>query len=619
SRRDFDATLMSLEFSQREIRRAHGPYSLKLMNRPVFAWMYGLDVTKAIRSRKDIELVREKLENDKNYLVNLISLMFLDNKRRSLTVITPSKKYTKEREKLEKKIIAGKMKSVTAEKISEDTKLLHDFQSAPENTSCIPHLKPADFLNDIERTVEHIETVQEKIKSGTQKVNFFANELATNGIIYFDIGLPCDLLESSDYLKLPLFAETLTNCGFGKYRWDEAAEEVALHINMLGTGTVSQTTPDTDFARKWQAENSFCSREWVLIRAAFLEEELEPSLKLLSQILTQTDFSDLKRLQDIANEMRNDADSSVIPSGHDYAMIRTKRTLSRVCAVDEIWNGLTSVFELHKLAENDQQKNAEDFRRILNLLKHGGAIVHVTAEKENADRIRKLLPSFINDAGLKTLTERKKRDEKEFYALTDLGAGDERNEILLTSSAQVGFAAQCSPASPYGTKESAAEDICTHWLSNSLLWEKLRTIGGAYGAFCDNEMRAGVLVFSTYRDPSALKSCDVFNECLKESMDSLFEDEELEKAVTGTYSRWIQPRAPGAKGYVAFMRRLYGLSDTEKSGIIRNILTTTKEELRQAFSRLYKTSSGSARRVVIGPKTLEEKGFFAGNIINLPL
>ena len=142
--------------------------------------------------------------------------MFLDNKRRSLTVITPSKKYTKEREKLEKKIIAGKMKSVTAEKISEDTKLLHDFQSAPENTSCIPHLKPADFLNDIERTVEHIETVQEKIKSATQEVDFFANELATNGIIYFDIGLPCDLLESSDYLKLPLFAETLTNCGFGK-------------------------------------------------------------------------------------------------------------------------------------------------------------------------------------------------------------------------------------------------------------------------------------------------------------------------------------------------------------------------------------------------------------------
>jgi len=619
SRKDLDAVLMSMEFNQREIKRAHGPYSLRIMNGPIYAWMYGMNPALKIRTRKHLETARNNILDNPGYLENLIKELFIDNQRRTITVVSPSKDYASKRAAEEQKIVKQLASKVSADEIKKMNDDLHAFQSAADDESSIPHLKPADFLKDVDKTVEHISTQIEDV-TGTngQTLKFLTNELNTNGIIYFDIALPADVLDADDYLKLPLFCESLTGCGYGGMKWDKAAEDSALHVNMLGMGTIAQTTPDTEYARKWAEENSFCSREWVLMRTAFLEEELESALRIFSQILTTADFSDSKRLQDIATEMRNDADASVIPNGHDYAMIRTKRNLSRICAVDEIWNGLTSVFALHNLVD-DPVKNGKDFKRILDTLRNGGALIHTTCEKENIQKIKTILPEFIKKADLCQLKPKKQTKDEDFIRLTCLENDDGDEEILLTSSAQVGFAAQCSKASPYGSKESAAEDVCTHWLSNSLLWEKLRTIGGAYGAFCDNEMRAGVLVFSTYRDPSALQSCQIFNDCLKDAKENKFSEEDLERAITGTYSRWIQPRTPGAKGYVAFMRKLYGLSDTEKVDIIKNILTVSSEELQEAFKRFYSNSLKGSRKVILGPLSLKEKPGFSGKFTQLPL
>ncbi len=620
NKKDLDAILMNIEFSQREIKRAHGPYALKIMNGPINAWLYGNNPFSRIRTRKDVETVKERISRNPRHLENLLKEYLLDNNARSINVITPTADYSRKHLELEKENARILMEKTSAQQIKQDIDNLHKFQSKDEDYSCLPYLKPSDFLKNLDKNIEQIPTLCKKIKCAGKEVDFFHNDLNTNGVIYFDVALPADVLKPEDYLLLPSFSEVVTSLGYGGLSWDKAIENEALHINSLVSGPLCQNVPLTEYAVEAIKRDTYCGREWIFFKLSFLEEEAENSLEILSQIFNSTDFSDYKRITDVLTEMRNYADSSVIPNGHDYAMLRTKKALNGICAIDEIWNGLTSVLALHDIVKQDVKHIAGKFKRIFEELKKGGIIIHTTCDKECAGKIEKLIPEFVEKGGFGVLGRKIQRSDEEYIKIAQSYFENSDNpEVIVTPSTQVGFAAQCSPASTYGSIESAAEDICTHWLSNSLLWEKLRTIGGAYGAFCDNEMRAGVLVFSTYRDPSSLKSCDIFADCIKEAKETMFTQDELEKAITGTYSRWTQPRTPQTKGYVAFMRKLYGLSDQDKVNVVRNILTVTPEQLKAAFDRLYQGIVNDSRRVVIGPKNIVTQDGYCGKYTELPL
>ena len=81
------------------------------------------------------------------------------------------------------------------------------------------------------------------------------------------------------------------------------------------------------------------------------------------------------------------------------------------------------------------------------------------------------------------------------------------------------------------------------------MWEKLRTIGGAYGAFAFVDSAERSFTFATYRDPDPEKSVEVFYECLKTAAETLLDEDSVEKAITGLYSRIIQPGSPSGNGF----------------------------------------------------------------------
>ncbi|WP_191014621.1 insulinase family protein [Treponema zioleckii] len=125
---DIQSTMMSLEFSQREIKRSGGPYSLVLMNRPIFGWLYGFDVRKQFKLRSILEEIRSKIKNEKGFLENKIRELLIENPRRSLVVVTPSKEFNANRERLEKELIDSLMQKTSVENVKADCEKLHEFQ-----------------------------------------------------------------------------------------------------------------------------------------------------------------------------------------------------------------------------------------------------------------------------------------------------------------------------------------------------------------------------------------------------------------------------------------------------------------------------------------------------------
>lgn len=624
SQKDVESTLMTLEFSHREIKRGHGPFALSLMARPIYGWLYGDGIENQIRLRIHLEEIRGRIKNDSHYLQNLLKNLLLENKSRSLVVVTPSKNYGEKREKAEKELVKELLSQTSIEDIKSENEKLHLFQQVDDDDSCLPHLHPSDFITDGHPMMNKTKILVDSLPAADGgKLPFIKNIENTNGIIYLDIGFPADVLSPADYPLLPSFADCVSDCGWKNLDWARAAEECALHTGGIGVNLLTMEGPETESAKELCRKYNWIKRDWVIFRIAMLEEESENALKLLEDCLSGADFSDRKRVQDIITETRNDFESSVIPDGHVFVSNRVLCTNSRKTAVDEIWNGISQYYAIKKIEKMPLQELIDSFKRIFSEIKAGGVFIHATAEESGFSKLETLLPSFISELSLVAPKEPLKCKDEDFFALTEIsgdGIPSNGEEAFITSS-MVGYAAESIPASKYESEKSFSEEVCTHWLSNNLLWEKIRTIGGAYGAFCNAEAMSGALVFATYRDPLPFDSCDAFEACLKEASELNFTDEDVERAVMGCYSHFIQPQSPKGRGSSSLTRFLYGICDEDREKKILGILNTKASDLHEAFVRLFENSrkQGRKKRSFISGKKSSEKNSFAGKIVHLPL
>jgi Zn-dependent M16 (insulinase) family peptidase len=96
----------------------------------------------------------------------------------------------------------------------------------------------------------------------------------------------------------------------------------------------------------------------------------------------------------------------------------------------------------------------------------------------------------------------------------------------------------------------------------------------------------GVFIFSTYRDPNTLRSLEAFPAILREAARKAPDEEELTKAVIGSFSRETRPRSPAEKAFSDCMRFLYGLEDRRRKAKLESIVSITADELAAAAERL---------------------------------
>jgi Zn-dependent M16 (insulinase) family peptidase len=186
---------------------------------------------------------------------------------------------------------------------------------------------------------------------------------------------------------------------------------------------------------------------------------------------------------------------------------------------------------------------------------------------------------------------------------------------LCVVPSQVGFAARTLEGAPFGTVQSAHEAVFAHWLSNTLLWEQIRTVGGAYGAFALPDSLERSFSFATYRDPKPFQSLDVFTSCLQKAAAMNFDEETLERAITGTYSSEVQPRSPSSRGFTGFIRKLYGITNEQRDAKIAAMLAMTARDMQLTAERLLSHCTNDNPLAVISG---DETGF-NGNIADIPV
>ena len=628
-----ESAIMAVDFEHREVTRSYGPYALKLMDQIYRGWMNGSDPFSPLRTREAFSVIKQSIKNDANYIQNLIKKYLVDNKHRSLITVIPDKSYTDDMNKKEQaniSLLTNQMSKTEKDSFIELTRAnqqalkkaqLQDEKD--ENRGLIPHLYP----NQLKSKVNKIVTEQTTIND----VPLFIHNQPTNGIVYLTVAIPVDVLDVEDYLYLPLYSVMLTNSGCNGKTWAETELESARVLGGFSAKPFTSSILPTKNAEKLKKgkNGAIMGRQWLFVNVKMLEEKTEPALKILFDCLDSADFSDISRLKDMLIKLRNALDTAVVPSGSQFASLRSCCTKTRTKALDEIWNGLTQLMFLHNLTDDKIELVSERLQQIQKKLQKAGMIFNLTADDSGLEMAHPVLKKFVIDR-LPPVKPNSIADES-FYAITKIptiNSGVDKkssnaSDLLNNSTgscthyivpSQVGFAASTTKAACYGTKEATGETLLAHWMSNNVLYEQIRTVGGAYGAGASVDPVERLFMFYTYRDPNPDKSIKVFIDCINALKNIHINKSEVERVITGCYSKLVQPRSPSANGYTGFVRALYGITDEDRENNMKSILSATSKDIILAAKNLKDVIFDMQSAIISGKSSA-----ITGKIVELPV
>ncbi|MCL2318901.1 MAG: insulinase family protein [Treponema sp.] len=610
-REEIEAALLGMEFSHREIRRSGGPFSLVWMRRSLRAWLHGGKPWDSLLFAPAFAKMKQRIREDGRYFEKMIQQYLLDNPHRAFVVIEPKKGFLEEKEAAlarrleETEASLGKAEKDAIVKKAAELERVQEKEDSPEALASIPHLSRADLKPEIE--------LVKREYADAAGAPMLVHPIFTNGISYIDLAFPVDVFSPADYPWLPFFARTAVSMGLPGMDYGEVSSLMArttggfhamLHCGSSAPGSARAAAfPSGIF--------DITGRDWIVFRLKALDEKISPSLDLALRLITEADFSDLRRIRDLALEMKNELDSNLAPSGHSFASGRSGRLFSRSRVVDEIWNGLDQLVFAHKLAGMEDSEISAALKALQTKLAGAGVLVNITAgnpaeaERETGKRFGAFGPPRPrNPASLERET---------FFSLSEIKTSPGKGEVFVSPSLQVGFAALSLRAAPYGSPLQAAELVLAHQLSTGALWEDIRMKGGAYGAFAMPDHLEGPFSFATYRDPNPLRSLKAFSSILQgaaasdEALENeVLDNEALTKAVIGAYARETRPRTPAEKSFTDFLRFLYGIEDNHRLRRIKDLIAVSGDQIDAVLKRLA-NETDSTWPVIIAGKTEAKK------------
>ncbi|MDR0668950.1 MAG: insulinase family protein [Treponema sp.] len=606
---EVEAALLSMEFSQMEIRRSGGPFSLIWLRRSLRGWLHGAAPWDTLLFMPGFKELKGRLAAEPRYLESLIRSCLLNNPHRVLVTVKPQADFREKQERRLAEELAKKEAALSGEgrrAIREKEAALDAHQSRAEDPAVqasLPHLSRADLALEIETAPHHLH------EAGGAPV--LTHDLFTNGITYVDLAIPVDILDPADYQWLPFFCDVLASTGLPGMDYGEVSSLLAHTVGgfyaTLKSGSLSPgsgsavATPAGIF--------DIAGRDWIIYRFKCLDEKIDDALGLALRLITEADFSDQRHIRDLVLEGKNDAESSLAPGGHHYAFVRSSRFSSRSAMVNELWNGMGQIGFARRMADLDTAEISTRLNRIRDTLAaRGGLIASFTGRKEAMTTALASAGRFFRPLGSPRPRNPRATDSALFHMADTLEGprtGKGTPEVFASPSLQIGFAAMTLASAPANTHAHAAELLLTHQLFTGPLWEDIRMKGGAYGAFAHTDSIEGIFTMYTFRDPNPLRSLSSFKSALAPSNGPQPDGEALEKAIVGAYAREIRPRSPSDRSFSDFLRFLYGLNDAQRLRTLTWLVGLQEDEIVEARRRL--ASQQEPATVIIAGSGAAEK------------
>ena len=551
-----EASINRLEFKVREADFGTSPkglvYNIKIMN----SWLYDADPALYLYYEELFQRMREGLKG--RYFEEVLEKRLLKNTHRSLVVLKPSKTLSAERDKALAEALEKKKQSFTSEEIEgivEMNKRLKERQESPETPEALATI-PLLALSDIRREVEKLPLVEREIEGG--KTLF--SDVFTNKIAYINLWFDAQGVPQEHIPYLYLLTGLLDAVDTESHTYAELS-----NISNLHTGGISYE--NSAIARTGEPDSCL---PLFRVRARAFVRKLPELFSFLAEVLTESKFTDKKRLEELCGQCRAVLEARVMSASQRSMAARIASYLSPAGAYNE--QAMLSFYSfVADITDHFDERFEELSRTLTSLLPlvftQGGLTIGVTLSEDEYGAFAEEAQKFC-----RRLPQEKAKPQRYSF---DVRA---KNEGILSSS-RVQYVGKAANFLRLGFSYTGSMDVLETILRYDYFWTKIRVQGGAYGAFTQIS-RVGTLFFSSYRDPNLKETLDVFDKTSDYLASFDVSDREMVKFIIGTISTLDVPLTPQLKGSVAQDRFFRQLTDADRQKTRDEILATCQEDIR---------------------------------------
>lgn len=558
-----DSSIHKKEFNLREQDNGSTPSGLIYNMEILTSWLYGGDPFLHLCFEEPLKKIKE--EKKKGYFENLIKQYFLSNSHRGIITLEPQKGLNAIEEKRVLKKLDDKKKGMDETQIKNlinETALLKEKQKEPdkpEDIAKIPLLAKKDISTETERIPLEIE------KDGA--VTHLLHPLFTNSIVYLSVLFDASVVPAELLPYFSLLRHVLGKVDTKHYSYIDLDKEIS-----LATGGIYFTIDDFIDNKN---HTSFYPKFWAFGKS--IVSNTDRMCELLNEIILNTTFTDTVRIKEIVNELKSRIERRLLSRGHGIASNRLGSYYSNYYAYNEQLRGIDFYYFINSLI-TDYEKNCGEIisklEKVLKLLiNKKGLIISIAAGTGEIKQIRPIINRMVED-----IPEYDAVPQKYSFNL------EVKNEGLIIPG-QVQYVARGFNFRDAGYDYQGEYIVLKTILSYDYLWNKVRILGGAYGAFASFS-RFGDVYFSSYRDPELTKTLDTIN-AVPEFIDDLdLPDRELLKNIIGSISALDTPLTPSMKADKGIAMYLTNISYEDIQKVRDQVLSTTVQKLKECSTLL---------------------------------
>ena len=395
------------------------------------------------------------------------------------------------------------------------------MDDSPEVVASIPTLSLADIKNT--ETKEYPIHIVEA--PGGMNIITHELETSTSEILYVDLGVDLSGVSYEDIPLLPLFGRMITELG------TDSITDVQL-MRLIGTftgGIDSKLYIDTTYVGEEENTSMTILNDDYLVTKLFLRgkatvSNMEHLYSILITMLTKTDFDNQEKVYEMIKETCTIMSSQIQSSGQIFANTRIRSRSSVVGYLDEILTGVTHLEwsrDLLSQIESDWSfvlQRLENMRKIIldEVRMREGMILNLTGDKDVIATAIASVSYFMEDFFSKSSPRKTKIKKKiEIHPWVSSVRSDMDHAGLLNSGfvvpTQVSYVGKGCPLYKSSEVMHGSVSVISHYLNTGYLWDQVRVLGGAYGAFSSLSRSEGILSFVSYRDPHLEETLDVYD------------------------------------------------------------------------------------------------------------
>lgn len=529
-----EAALHRIEFRLRENDGGRHPQGLALMWRVLGQWRWGQDPITLLAFERPLADLKTSIR-EKNFLPGRLRNLLAENPHSATVMLHPD----------------GKASAGKALPVIEDLRA-----GAAGEVETKPTSIPALQLSDLP-SVEPVNNMQ--VVSETGPLVLF-QPLEGGEIGYLDVGFNLRAVPTELWPLVPLFGRLLLEGGTAR----QDPEQIAARIAQFTGGTRAELRVVTP-------RGSQQSEGWLFLRSKALCRNFEQTLGILRDLLLETRLDDYSHFATILQQEIARHRGQLLPRGHDYVSLALLATLYPSGAAQDALGGISQLVyldELKRQAEVDWLAVLAHLRQLRRLLiRRDGAIVSLAATPSASGKLTSAALSFAADLPHDGLAS--------------------RQDLSFPLAASTGFPA-ATPVNfvglgvklPGKQGDDGVRLAAARHIAGTLLWDRVRQEGGAYGAQARYDAATGTLQFLSYRDPHILHTLEVF-EAAPAFLREPVGPEDVRRSVISAFAELDRPRSPGEASLKATLAILAGDTHKMRQQFRDSLLGTSRADFLQ--------------------------------------